>query len=150
MFGGEAHVGVGVQDLDRWQQGSQAGCETLPAHAMELAATSKRLYPALQHIAAKRSHPLEIARNGVMWQMSSKCLSSVPEGSNFLRDLLVAIVAVATAVGLRLLLMPVLYDRAAFLLFGLAVMISSWRGGRRVGLITTTLATLVGVLVFVR
>src|SRR5215467_4984354 len=69
MFGGEAHVGVGVQDLDRWQQGSQAGCETLPAHAMELAATSKRLYPALQHIAAKRSHPLEIARNGVILEI---------------------------------------------------------------------------------
>jgi PAS domain-containing protein len=48
------------------------------------------------------------------------------------------------------LLIPVLYDRAAFLLFGLAVMIGSWVGGRRVGLITTTLATLVGLLLFVR
>jgi K+-sensing histidine kinase KdpD len=62
---------------------------------------------------------------------------------------LVAVVAVATVTGLRLLLIPVLYDRAAFLLFGLAVMISSWRGGRRVGLITTTLASLVGMLLFV-
>jgi PAS domain S-box-containing protein len=81
--------------------------------------------------------------------MSSKRLSVIPEGGNLLRDLLVGVVAVATVTALRLLLMPVLYDRAAFLLFGLAVMISSWRGGRRVGLITTALATLVGVLLFV-
>jgi PAS domain S-box-containing protein len=70
--------------------------------------------------------------------------------SNLLWDLLLAAVAVAMVTGLRLLLVPVLYDRAAFLLFGLAVMISSWIGGRRVGLITTTLATVVGLLLFVR
>jgi PAS domain-containing protein len=70
--------------------------------------------------------------------------------SNLLRDFLVAAVAVAIVTGLRLLLVPVLYDRAAFLLFGLAVMISSWAGGRRVGLITTAFATVVGLLLFVR
>jgi PAS domain S-box-containing protein len=82
--------------------------------------------------------------------MNSKRVATISGGSNLLLDLLVAIIAVATVTGLRLLLMPVLYDRAAFLLFGFAVMISSWRGGRRVGLITTTLATVVGVLLFVR
>src|SRR5215831_17774876 len=81
--------------------------------------------------------------------MSSKRLFT-PERSKLLLDLLLAVVAVVTVTGLRLLLIPVLYDRAAFLLFGLAVMISSWTGGRRVGLITTALATLVGVLLFVR
>jgi PAS domain S-box-containing protein len=76
-------------------------------------------------------------------------LSAIPQGSNFLRDLAIAVLAVAAVTALRLLLIPVLYDRAAFLLFGLAVMISSWIGGRRVGLITTALATLVGMLLFV-
>jgi PAS domain S-box-containing protein len=82
--------------------------------------------------------------------MSSKRLFTICERSNLLWDLLLAVVAVVTVTGLRLLLIPVLYDRAAFLLFGLAVMITSWTGGRRVGLITTALATLVGVLLFVR
>lgn len=81
--------------------------------------------------------------------MSSKRSSTIPQCSNFLRDLVVAVVAVAIVTALRLLLIPVLYDRAAFLLFGLAVMISAWRGGRRVGLITTTLGSLVGMLLFV-
>ena len=81
--------------------------------------------------------------------MNSKRSSTIPQESNLLRDLLVAVVAVAAVTALRLLLIPVLYDRAAFLLFGLAVMISSWRGGRRVGLITTALASLVGMLLFV-
>ena len=39
MLGGEAHVGVGLHDLDGWQQGIQAGFKTLPTHAMSLAAT---------------------------------------------------------------------------------------------------------------
>lgn len=81
--------------------------------------------------------------------MSSKHLSGLPGGSHLVRDLLVAILAVGTVTGLRLLLIPVLYDRAAFLLFGFAVMISSWIGGRRVGLITTALASLVGMTLFV-
>src|SRR5215831_4466003 len=81
--------------------------------------------------------------------MSSKRLFT-PERSKLLLDLLLAVAAVSTVTGLRLLLIPVLYDRAAFLLFGLAVMISSGMGGRRVGLIATALATLVGVLLFVR
>lgn len=78
--------------------------------------------------------------------MSSKRWFTVLERSNLLRDLLLALVVVASVTGLRLLLIPVLYDRAAFLLFGLAVMITAWLGGRRVGMITTTLATLVGLL----
>src|ERR1700753_2416240 len=73
-----------------------------------------------------------------------------PERGNLLRDLLLAFVAIAAITGLRLLLIPMLSDRGAFLLFGLAVMISSWIGGRRVGLITTTFATLVGLQLFVR
>jgi K+-sensing histidine kinase KdpD len=81
--------------------------------------------------------------------MSSKRLFTSPERSNLLSDLLLAVVAVAAATGLRLLLAPVLYDRAAFVLFALAVMITSWTGGRRVGLITTALATIVGMLLFV-
>jgi PAS domain S-box-containing protein len=81
--------------------------------------------------------------------LNLKRLSKVSQSSGLLRDLLVAVVAVAAVTALRLLLLPVLYDRAAFLLFGLAVMISSWRGGRRVGLLTTTLAGLVGMLLFV-
>jgi PAS domain S-box-containing protein len=82
--------------------------------------------------------------------MSSERLCTIGKGSSLLLDLLVAVGVVATVTGLRLLLVPVLYDRAAFLLFGLAVMISSWRWGRRVGLITTTLASLVGLLLFLR
>ena len=75
---------------------------------------------------------------------------TAPGRSSLVWDLLLAIVAVATVTGLRLLLIPVVYDRAAFLLFGLAVMTTAWRGGRRVGLITTALASLVGLLLFVR
>jgi PAS domain S-box-containing protein len=74
----------------------------------------------------------------------------MPECRNFFRDLLLAVVAAATATGVRLLLAPLLHDRGAFLLFGLAVMMSSWMGGRRVGLITTGLAILVGMLLFIR
>src|SRR5712691_11637609 len=43
IFGAEAHVRVGLQDLDRWQQGIQAGFETLPAHAMTMASTPQHL-----------------------------------------------------------------------------------------------------------
>src|SRR5215467_4501935 len=82
--------------------------------------------------------------------MSARSLFAIRECSNLLSDLLVAIISVAAVLGFRLLLAPVLSDRAAFLLFGLAVMISSWTGGRRVGLLTTALGTLVGVLLFVR
>jgi PAS domain S-box-containing protein len=74
----------------------------------------------------------------------------IRECNSLLWDLLLAIISVATVMGLRLLLAPVLHDRGSFVLFGLAVMMSSWTGGRRVGLMTTALATLVGVLLFVR
>ena len=81
--------------------------------------------------------------------MGLKRLFIVPQSRSLLRDLVVAVAAVAAVTGLRRLLSPVLLDRGSFLLFGLAVMISSWRGGRRVGLITTTLSTLAGLLLFV-
>jgi PAS domain S-box-containing protein len=82
--------------------------------------------------------------------MNSKRSPAIPQDRSLALDLVVAALAVAIVTGFRLLLVPVLYDRAAFLLFGLAVMISSWWGGRRVGLITTVLASLVGVLLFMR
>ena len=78
------------------------------------------------------------------WLLDVKWRDSLPWGC------LIGVVAVAIVAALRLLLIPLLYDRAAFLLFGLAVMISAWVGGRRVGLITTALATLVGLLLFIR
>jgi hypothetical protein len=43
MFGGEAHVRIRLQDLDRWQQGIQAGFKTRPTHAMTMASTPQRL-----------------------------------------------------------------------------------------------------------
>jgi K+-sensing histidine kinase KdpD len=82
--------------------------------------------------------------------MNGKWSFSIPRSGNLFRDLLVAAVAVVIVTGLRVLLIPVLEHRTAFLLFGLAVMMSSWWGGRRVGLITTAIATLVGVLLFIR
>ena len=82
--------------------------------------------------------------------MSSKRSFTIPKSGGLLRDLLIALLAVVIVTGLRSLLFPVLYHRAAFILYGLAVMISSWKGGRRVGLMTTTLATIVGLLLFVR
>jgi PAS domain S-box-containing protein len=77
-------------------------------------------------------------------------VSLLSKGPSFGRDLLVAAVVVAAVTGLRVLLAPVLYDRAAFLLFALAVMVSSWTGGHRLGFMTTAFATLVGGLLFVR
>src|SRR5215831_7977725 len=82
--------------------------------------------------------------------MNSRWFVSIRECSSLLWDVLLAVVSVATVMGLRLLLAPVLHDRGAFLLFGLAVMISSWMGGRRVGLMTTGLASLVGAFLFLR
>ena len=67
----------------------------------------------------------------------------------FLRDVLVTVTVVAVASGLRVLLAPVLYDRAAFQLFTLAVMISAWKGGWRIGAIATVIASIVGVWLFV-
>ncbi len=78
------------------------------------------------------------------------CVVSALQKASFTRDLLVAAVAVGAVTGLRVLLAPVLYDRAAFLLFTLAVMVSSWTGGRRMGFMTTAFATLVGWLLFVK
>jgi K+-sensing histidine kinase KdpD len=67
----------------------------------------------------------------------------------FGRDLLVTIGAVAIASALRVLLAPVLYDRASFVLFTLAVMTSAWTGGWRMGLIATVLASVAGVWLFI-
>jgi PAS domain S-box-containing protein len=69
--------------------------------------------------------------------------------AGFLEDLAVAALLVASVSGLRLLLAPVLHDHAAFLLYGLVVMICSWMGGLRVGLIATVLAAIAGDRLFV-
>lgn len=70
--------------------------------------------------------------------------------SPILRDLVVTVAAVAVASGTRVLLAPVLYDRASFLLFSLAVMISAWTGGLRMGILATVLASVAGIWLFVR
>lgn len=59
--------------------------------------------------------------------------------------MLVAAVAFA-----RVLLAPVLYDRAAFMLFTLVVLVSAMFGGWRMGLLATVLAGGAGVWLFVR
>lgn len=65
-------------------------------------------------------------------------------------DLLVTFALVATASGVRVLLSPVLYDRASFVLFTLAVMISAWIGGWRMGILATVLAGIAGIWLFIR
>ena len=63
--------------------------------------------------------------------------------------LIVTVAAILIASVFRVLLAPVLYDRAAFQLFTLAVMISAWMGGWRIGILATVLASFVGVWLFV-
>jgi PAS domain-containing protein len=65
-------------------------------------------------------------------------------------DLLVTLLSIAIASGVRVLLSPVLYDRASFLLFTLAVMISAWIGGLRMGILATVLAGVAGIWLFIR
>jgi K+-sensing histidine kinase KdpD len=65
-------------------------------------------------------------------------------------DVLVTLLAIAIASGVRVLLSPVLYDRASFLLFTLAVMISAWVGGLRMGILATVLAGVAGIWLFIR
>jgi K+-sensing histidine kinase KdpD len=67
----------------------------------------------------------------------------------FTGDLMVTVGAILIASVFRVLLAPVLYDRAAFQLFTLAVMISAWTGGWRIGVLATVLASFVGVWLFV-
>jgi PAS domain S-box-containing protein len=67
----------------------------------------------------------------------------------FTRDLLITVLSVAIASAIRVLLEPVLSDRAAFQLYTLAVMVSAWVGGRWSGLAATALATVVGIWLFV-
>ena len=66
------------------------------------------------------------------------------------RDLLLTFAAVAAASSFRVLLAPVLYDRASFLLFSLAVMISAWTGGWRMGVLATVLSSVTGIWLFIR
>lgn len=68
---------------------------------------------------------------------------------SFLRDLMAAALLVMAVSALRLLLAPVLHDHAAFLVYGLAVMVCSWMGGLRVGLIATGISALAGERLFV-
>jgi PAS domain-containing protein len=70
--------------------------------------------------------------------------------SRVLCDVLVTLLLVAIASGVRVLLSPVLYDRASFLLFALAVMLSAWIGGLRMGLLATVLAGVAGAWLFIR
>ena len=67
----------------------------------------------------------------------------------FARDLMVTVGAILGASLFRVLLAPVLYDRAAFQVFTLAVMISAWTGGWRTGVVATVLASFVGAWLFV-
>lgn len=76
--------------------------------------------------------------------------SSRLRGQDVVRDLLIAVATVTVVSLSRLLLAPVLQDRAAFLLYGLAIMICSWIGGQRLGLMATALAVPAGTLLFVR
>lgn len=54
--------------------------------------------------------------------------------------LLIAPAAVLTALGLRLLLVPLTGYQGPFLLFFSAIMLSAWVGGKTVGLLATTIA----------
>src|SRR5215471_15370343 len=58
-----------MQNLDRRQQGCQAGCKALPAHAMSLASTPQRLQPTPQHVAAKRSQSRQVTGNSVILEI---------------------------------------------------------------------------------
>jgi K+-sensing histidine kinase KdpD len=64
------------------------------------------------------------------------------------RYLSITLGTIAIVSGLRVLLDSVLYDRASFLLFTLAVMISAWIGGWRIGLFATVLASFIGMWLF--
>jgi len=78
-----------------------------------------------------------------------KYQTSRTDRGRFTGDLMVTVGAVLIASLFRVLLAPVLYDRAAFQLFTLAVMISAWTGGSRIGIVATVLASFVGVWLFV-
>jgi len=70
--------------------------------------------------------------------------------SRVLCDVLVTLLLIAIASSVRVLLSPVLYDRASFLLFALAVMVSAWIGGLRMGILATVLAGIAGAWLFIR
>ena len=72
-------------------------------------------------------------------------VSSGTVGDVLLTVALVAVVSLA-----RILLAPVLYDRSAFMLFTLAVLLSASKGGWRMGVLATVLAGTAGVWLFVR
>jgi K+-sensing histidine kinase KdpD len=65
------------------------------------------------------------------------------------RDTLVTVLVVAGVTALRFLLAPVLSDRSSFTLFTLAVMFSAWSGGFRMGILSTAVATVAGLWLFV-
>ena len=67
MFGVEAHVRIGLQDLDRREQATQAFPEALPTQTAALASTPKRLKPDTQHIVAERLQSRPVTRNGVIF-----------------------------------------------------------------------------------
>ena len=61
----------------------------------------------------------------------------------------VAIASVALAFVLRLLMTPILGDRAPFFPFGLAVLFAAWIGGLWPGVVATALGSLGGLYIFV-
>src|SRR3989442_11280535 len=69
MFSVEAHVRIGLQDLDWWQQDPQALTKTIPAQMATLAPSPKRLKPDAQHVVAERLHPRPVAWNGVIFKI---------------------------------------------------------------------------------
>jgi K+-sensing histidine kinase KdpD len=80
---------------------------------------------------------------------SKKYQSTRTERELFPAALMVTVAAILIASVFRVLLAPILYDRAAFQLFTLAVMVSAWTGGWRIGVLATVLASFVGVWLFV-
>ncbi|TNC48431.1 DUF4118 domain-containing protein [Rubellimicrobium rubrum] len=71
------------------------------------------------------------------------------EGAVNFRSILVALLSVGAAFGIRLTLDPVLQDRAPFLLFLLAVVAASATGGARVGILATVISAVAALWTFV-
>jgi K+-sensing histidine kinase KdpD len=97
------------------------------------------------------SSPPQPVSKSALLQLRTSVQTAVTSGKHrFYFQLLVPLIAVALASGVRFLLAPILYDRAAFLLFTLAVMVSAWIGGRRMGMLATVLASVAGIWLFVK
>ena len=69
VFGVESHAGVGLQNLDRREQATQALPKTLPGQTAALASAPKRLKPDPLHPVAERFQSRPVARNGVILEI---------------------------------------------------------------------------------